>query len=164
MLLYHFNEGHQLQAEPRYFIPLGSDHNFGSCYELVCWLHKPFDPLDRPYFGLIYKFEFRMYGRYCGNIHIKDTILILKNAMKFYPLTRNTKNMYHAYMLLGARACLERLLVNYSMMMFQNYQAKIIQSKWLYHYYNPESPIWQRIKLRQLEELNAELGYVTRIT
>jgi hypothetical protein len=148
------------EALKRYFIPLGSKHNYGSCYEFVCWLKTPcMSKLDKPYLSLIYNFEMKM-CKPCGAIDIKDAIIQLKSAIKIMPSTLMYKNyrLHSEYMVGSAKMCLDQLLLEYSWWSFQNHMAQKIKDKWSWHYWTPTSPICQRIRLRQLDELNQELS------
>jgi hypothetical protein len=146
------------EALGRYFFPLGSKHNYGSCYELVCWLKEPSqsNTVDSPYIGLIYNFEMKMCIP-CGNIDIKDAITQLKTAIKLFPSTVTNHSLHRDYMVVSAKVCLDQLLLEYSWWMFQVHKAQKIKDEWLWHYWTPISPICQRIRLRQFEELNQEL-------
>jgi len=145
------------EAVKRCFIPLGSKHNYGSCYEFVLWLDT-----DKPYLSLIYNFEMKM-CKSCGTIDIKDVITKLKSAIKLIPTTRMYKEyrLHSEYMIGSANLCLEQLLLEYSWWRFQSHMAQKIKDKWIWHYWTPTSPICRRIRLRQLEELNQELSHTT---
>lgn len=146
------------EAVNRYFFPLGSKHNYGSCYELVCWLKGPCDgkTVDSPYIGLLYNFEMRM-CKPCCDINIKDAIHQLKTAIKLFPSTIANHTLHRDYMVVSAKVCLDQLLTEYSWWMFQVHKAKKIKDAWIWHYWTPTSPICRRIRIRQFEELNQEL-------
>lgn len=151
------------EALGKYFIPLGSKHNYGSCYELVCWLKAPSSgdckqsqAVDSPYIGLIYNFEMKMCLP-CGSVDIKNAITQLKTAIKLFPSTVTNHTLHRDYMVVSAKLCLDQLLLDYSWWMFQVHKAQKIKDEWLWHYWTPASPICQRIRLRQFEELNQEL-------
>lgn len=141
-------------AVKRYFIPLGINHNYGRCYEFVCWINT-----DKPHLGLIYNFEMKM-CKPCGTIDIKDAITQLKSAIKLMPTTQMYRDyrLHSEYMVGSAKVCLDQLLLEYSWWSFQSHMAQKIKNKWSWHYWTPTSPICRRIRLRQLDELNQELS------
>jgi hypothetical protein len=145
----------------KYFIPLGSDHNYGKCYELVCWINDTSDCFDcsivnNPYLSLMYSFEFKD----CKLSHKVDfckAMSQLKVAIKLLPDTICNSSLHRDYMMISASRCLDEHLTEYSFSKYHECMVKKIQNKWLYHYYNPTSSICKRIKMRQFEKLNSEL-------
>lgn len=143
------------EAIGRYFIPLGSQHhNYGKCYELICWINISDNQVEDPYLSLIYNFEFNN----CKKVHqvsIEYAIMKLKLAIGLL-VNSNNKSLHRDYMLISSRRCLDHLLLDYSLYKYQVYMAKKIQLKWLYHYYTPNSKICVKIRTRQFVELNKE--------
>lgn len=144
------------EALGRYFFSLGTKHNYGSCYELVCWLKGSTKSVDSPYIGLLYNFEMKTCLP-CSTIDIKEAITQLKTAIKLFPSTVSNHTMHRDYMVVSAKVCLDQLLLDYSWWMFQVHKAQKIKNEWLWHYWTPSSAICRRIRLRQFEELNKEL-------
>lgn len=140
----------------KYFISLGSEnHNYGKCFELVCWIDRLTNEVDIPYLSLIYKFEFN-HCTIVDTIYVHDAINILKKAIKLFSI-ENTYRFHRDYMLRSSQRCLESMLIEYSLYRLQHKMASKIQRKWLYHYYTPTSEVCKRIKLREFECLNREL-------
>lgn len=144
------------EAVKRYFIPLGVKHNYGCCYEFVCWLKDSHTEVDSPYLSLIYSSEMKM-CKPCGIIDIRDAISQLKVAIKLFPSTMVQHDLHRTYMLNSARLCLDQLLFQYSFDRYHWHMASRIQTVWRYHFETPTSPICYRIKMRQFEEMNNEL-------
>ena len=143
------------EAIGRYFISLGSQHhNYGKCYELICWINVSDNQVEDPYLSLIYTFEFNN----CKRVHkVSIEYVIMKLKLAINSLSNsNNKSLYRDYMLISSRRCLEHLLLDYSLYKYQVYMAKKIQLKWLYHYYTPTSKICVKIRTRQFNRLNEE--------
>lgn len=143
------------EAIGRYFISLGSQHhNYGKCYELICWINISDNQVEYPYLSLIYTFEFNNCKR-IDKVSIEYAIMKLKLAI--FSLSNSVnKSFYHDYMLVSSRRCLDHLLLDYSLYKYQVYMAKKIQKKWLYHYYTPTSKICIKVRTRQFLKLNED--------
>lgn len=151
------------EAIGRYFISLGSQHhNYGKCYELICWINTSDNQVEDPYLSLIYTFEFNNCKR-VDNVSIEYAIMKLKLAIHSLA-NSNNKSLYRDYMLISSRRCLDHLLTDYSFYKYQVYMAKKIQKKWLYHYYTPTSKICIKIRTRQFLELNEDTYLRSKLT
>lgn len=141
------------------FISLGNTHNYGCCFELVCWVNNQqsnADTCEEPRLGLLYAFEVKR-CKPAWNIKCKDAIIQLRSAIKSLKSSPTMYPTHNSYMVLSASYCLEQLLLQYSNHLYQVHMAERIQKVWLWHYWTPDSPICQRIRKRQFEELNKEL-------
>jgi hypothetical protein len=143
------------EAFGKFFIPLGSKHNYGTCYEMIMWINEKVPQVEKPYFSLIYAFEFR-HCKLSHSLCITDAIKQLKEAIKGFPSTLANYSLHRDYMMLSAKNCLEELLIEYSFHRYRNCMAKKIQRNWLEQYYNPSREICKRIIMRQFEKLNED--------
>lgn len=143
------------EAIGRYFISLGSQHhNYGKCYELICWINLSENQVEDPYLSLIYTFEFNN-CKIIDRVSIEYVIMKLKLAINTLTTSSN-KSLYRDYMLISSNRCLDHLLLDYSLYKYQVHMAKKIQLMWLYHYYTPTSKICIKIRTRQFMFLNEE--------
>lgn len=143
------------EAIGRYFVSLGSQHhNYGKCYELICWINISDNQVEDPYLSLIYTFEFNN-CKIVHNVSIEYVIRKLKLAISSLSKSFN-QSLYRDYMLISSKRCLDHLLLDYSYYKYQVYMAKKIQFMWLYHYYTPTSKICIKIRTRQFAELNKD--------
>jgi hypothetical protein len=149
------------EAIGRHFISLGSQHhNYGKCYELICWINITDDVVENPSLSLIYRFEYKN-CKMVSQVPIDFVILQLKTAINLLSNKVNkTTSMYRNYIILSSKRCLDCLLLDYSFYKYQEKMAKRIQTKWIYHYYNPNSKICIKIRTRQFMCLQEELIHI----
>lgn len=145
------------EALGKYFVSLGSQHhNYGKCYELVCWINFTDDIVKSPYLSLIYTFEYKN-CKIVDQISIESVIVKVKLAIKLLSKLNNISCMYRSYLLVSSERCLDSLLLDYSFYKYQDKMARKIQMKWIYHYYTPTSKLCIKIRTRQFMCLHEEL-------
>jgi hypothetical protein len=145
------------EAIGKYFVSLGSQHhNYGKCYELICWINITDDVVENPSLSLIYRFEYKN-CKIITQVPIEFVILNVKMAVKLLSKVNTLNSMYCSYILLSSQRSLDHLLLDYSFYKYQEKMAKKIQLKWIYHYYNPNSKICIKIRTRQFMCLQEEL-------
>lgn len=140
-----------LSGEAAPFIKLGIDHNYGQCFELVCWVK----PTKDKNLSLFYGFEV-VDAIPTGRLQLVDAIKIVKEALAF---SRNSTGYisYEHYIYISAKRCLEQMLETYSFLKAREKAAIKIQRVWKPLYENPASPICQRRLLREFYQLQAEI-------
>lgn len=146
------------EAIGKYFVSLGSKHhNFGSCFEMICWIDVSCDEMKEPFFSLIYNFELSC-CKVVRQVDTKHLIKMLKSAILMFKMQIDKINnsLYNEFMLISSKRYLEELLLEYSFHQYKTMMAIKIQSYWLYHYYSPSSIICKKIKNRQFFELIEE--------
>ena len=145
------------EAIGKSFVTLGSQHhNYGQCYELVCYVDTTNSNVISPYLSLMYTFEYKN----CKVIkQVPITFVIQQVKLAIHSLLKmNQMNaMYQNYMAISSSRCLDNLLLDYSFYRYQVKMAEKIQLKWMYHYYTPTSEICRRIRTRQFMCLQEEL-------
>jgi hypothetical protein len=136
---------------PETFIKLGIDHNYGQCFELVCWV----SPKKDKNLSLFYGFEVAD-ATPSSKISLLDAIKNVKHALSF---GRHLKSYisYDSYIHISAKRCLEQMLQTYSFIKAREKAAIKIQKVWKPLYENPASPICQRRLLREFEEFHKDL-------
>lgn len=142
------------EAIGKFFVSLGSQHhNYGRCYELICWINID-DDTEKPHLSLLYTFEYHN----CKVVHqVPIEYVINKLKIAINVLSKSNNNMYQDYMLISSKRSLDHLLSNYSFYRYQVKMAEKIKSKWIYHYYTPTSKICVRVRTRQFMSLQEEL-------
>lgn len=140
--IYQFDKNSQ-----RYFFKLGLDHNYGRCFELICWV----SPNQTSNLSLYYSFEMIDVCQ-INTISMADAINALKSALK---LTKYEEFYvsYMNYIHVSAARCLDHMLDTYSFYKAREKAASTIQKYWRPLYENPECAICQRRLKREFEEL-----------
>ena len=148
------------QAINKYFVPLGRQHNYGSCYELICWINTENGSesvmVEQPYISLIYNYEYKCCKK-SHEISIETMIISLKQCIKLFSEQSNVYTLHREYMLISSNRCLDQLLLEYSFYRYQCCMINRVKSLWLYHYYTPTSPVCIRRHMRQLADCNDQL-------
>lgn len=132
----------------RCFIKLGMDHNYGRCFELICWLNAS----HVSNLALYYASELAD-AIPTGTVSIVEAIQSLKSALKFTRFETFYVS-YMNYVHLSAVRCLGHMLESYSFYKQREHAAKKIQQRWRPLYENPASHICQRRLKREFEELH----------
>lgn len=135
----------KLKLEPKTFIRLGYNHNYGKCFELVCWIttytknKKVITSIDAPYLSLLYVKEIdRCNTTEKVSIHI--IVPQLREAIVRFK-AENTNPMYRSYIIRGSVLCLDDLLEGYAIHQMTMKSIVTIQRWWREEiYYNPNKP------------------------
>lgn len=134
------------------FIRLGTAHNFGRCFELVCFITK--NP-NHQQLALFYTFEMQQ-ATPVSNIPYAEAIKSVKNALRLYK-EEKTFSMYKTILNCSASQVLQRLLEQYSTYQLRKKSALKIESVWEHKYTCPYDPICIKRLLREFYELQGDL-------
>ncbi len=131
-------------------IQLGSDHNYGKNFVLICWIGQP----NECYITLFDKFEIQT-TNIVDTISLYEAIACLKHAIK----NQNAKEQnifYNLFILKSANRYLDDMMYKLSYELLYQKCAQKIQKTWLESFYNPTKHICKKRLLKEFQELKRD--------